>query len=42
MKLYSPRIESEDVEVEVEYSVGYFGSSDGEDYLAITVTRDVL
>ena len=41
MKLYySPRIEVEDVEVEVEYSVGYFDSTENEDFLAITVTKD--
>lgn len=40
MKLYSPEIEAEDVDVVVEYSVGYFGSTENEDFLEITVTRD--
>jgi hypothetical protein len=40
MKLYDPEIEAEDVDVDVEYSVGYFGSNESEDFLEITVTRD--
>ena len=40
MKLYSPKIEAEDVDVEVAYSVGYFDSTESEDFLEITITRD--